>query len=119
MGYYTMEDGDVLMEYPGTGKDGVYVRRWHTVRRQKGLKKLVIGDQMTPELTDVNHGAGLAAGIPLEEFLDKVHYRAVLGQTITGRNRPDRRKLVAQWPSVAPLVQLPSQFMDQAIRAQL
>ena len=59
-GYHNMGEGDVLMEYLGTGKDGVHVRRWHTVRRQKGHKKIVIGDQMTPELSDVTHGAGVA-----------------------------------------------------------
>ena len=58
------------MGYLGTGRDGV-----HTVRRQKGHKKIVVGDQMTPDLTDVTHGAGLANEIPLEEFLDKVQYR--------------------------------------------
>ena len=74
---------------------------------------------MTSELTDVTHGAGMAAGIPLEEFLDKVQYQAVLGTTITGRNRQDRRKVIAQWTAVAPLVQLPHQFMAPAIRTQL
>ena len=118
-GYHTMEEGDILMEYLGTRKDGVHVRRWHTVRRQKGHKKIVPGDQMTPELTDVNYGAGVAAGIPLEEFLDRVQYRAVLGTTTTGRNRPDRRKLIAQWKAVAPLVQLPHHFMALAISPQL
>ena len=74
---------------------------------------------MNLEMTDVTYGAGVAEGIPLEEFLDKAQYRAVLGTTITGRNRLVRRKLIAQWTAVAPLVQLPYQFMAPAIRPQL